>query len=130
MFWSAWSIRRRCIYHDAALTWFRTVAAAEGRATCPLTEDGLIRVVSQLSYPKLRLSPACAAESLALFKAGFPEIHRFWPDGVSLTDHLNVLTGSRQTTDAYLAGLAYRNGGRLATLDGGIRWRLIERIVP
>jgi hypothetical protein len=95
-----------------------------------------------LSYPNLRLSPATAAESLALFKAGFQGIHRFWPDSISLTDStmfdLSVLTGSRQTTDAYLAGLAFRNGGRLATLDGGIPWRavrgadagLVERIVP
>jgi len=129
------------VHHAAALTWFRAVAAAEGWATCPLTENGLIRVVSHLSYPNLRLSPACAAESLALFKAGFPGIHRFWPADISLTDSkvfdLAVLTGSRQTTDAYLAGLAFRSGGRLATLDGGIPWRavrgaddgLIERII-
>ncbi len=130
------------IHHDAALTWFRAVAAVEGWATCPLTENGLIRVVSHLNYPNLRLSPAYAAESLAMFKAGFPKIHQFWPDSISLTDSalfdLAVLTGSRQTTDTYLAGLAFRNGGRLATLDGGIQWRavrgadagLIERIVP
>ena len=130
------------VHHDTALTWFRADAAAEGWATCPLTENGLIRVVSHLSYPNLRLSPACVAESLALFKAGFPGIHRFWPDEISLTDstmfNLSVLTGSRQTTDAYLAGLAFHNGGRLATLDGGIPWRavrgadagLIERITP
>ena len=130
------------VHHDAALAWFRTVAANEGWATCPLTENGLIRVVSHLSYPNLRLSPAHAAESLALFKAGFQGIHCFWPDSISLTDSTvfdpAVLTGSRQVTDAYLAGLAFRNGGRLATLDGGIPWRavrgadagLVERIVP
>ena len=130
------------VHHDAALAWFRTVAAKEGWATCPLTENGLIRIVSHLSYPNLRLSPAGAAESLALFKAGFPGIHSFWPDSISLTDSTvfdpAVLTGSRQVTDAYLAGLAFRNGGRLATLDGGIPWRavrgahagLVERIVP
>jgi len=130
------------VHHSAAVTWFRTVAATEGWATCPVTENGLIRVVSNLSYPNLRLSPVHAAESLALFKGAFPEIHHFWPDAISLTDtaifDLAVLTGSRQATDAYLAGLAFRNGGRLATLDGGIPWRavrgadtrLVERIVP
>lgn len=130
------------VHHDAALAWFRTAAAKEGWATCPLTENGLIRIVSHLSYPNLRLSPADAAESLALFKAGFPGIHYFWPDSISLADStmfdLAVLTGSRQITDAYLAGLAFHNGGRLATLDGGIPWRavrgadagLIEQIVP
>ena len=54
------------VHHAAALTWFRAVAAAEGWATCPLTENGLIRVVSHFSYPNLRLSPACAAESLGI----------------------------------------------------------------
>ena len=129
------------VHHDAAMAWFRAVAVSEGWATCPLTENGLIRVVSHLSYPNLRLSPFQAAESLALFKASFPKIHRFWPDAISLTDgevfDLAVLTGSRQTTDAYLAGLAFRNGGRLATFDGGIPWRavrgadarVVERIV-
>jgi hypothetical protein len=130
------------VHHDAALAWFRTAAAKEGWATCPLTENGLIRVVSHLSYPNLRLSPGGVAESLALFKAGFQGIHYFWADSVSLTDStifdLAVLTGSRQTTDAYLAGLAFRNRGRLATFDSGIPWRavrgadagLVERIAP
>ena len=129
------------VHHGAAVKWFRAIATVEGWATCPLTENGLIRVVSHLSYPNLRLSPAHAAESLAQFKAGFPGIHCFWPDAVSLTDprmfDLTVLTGSRQITDAYLAGLAFRNQGRLATLDGGVPWRavrgadagLVERIV-
>lgn len=130
------------VHHDLAVKWFRAVAAVEGWATSPITENGFIRVVSHLSYPNLRLTPALAAESLARFKAGFPGIHRFWADEISLTEtalfDLTVLTGSRHTTDAYLAGLAFRRGGRLATLDGGIPWRavrgadagLVERIIP
>lgn len=129
------------LHHNAAVDWFRRVAAVEGWATCPITENGLIRVVSHPSYPNLRLSPAQAGESLALFKAGFPDIHCFWPDSISLTDStlfdLSVLTGARQTTDTYLAGLAFQNQGRLATLDGAIPWRavrgansnLVERLV-
>jgi len=129
------------VHHDLAAKWFRAVAAVKGWATSPLTENGLIRVVSHISYPNLQLTPAVAAESLARFKAGFPGIHRFWADEISLTEttlfDLTVLTGSRQTTDAYLAGLAFRNGGRLASLDGGIPWRavrgatadLVERII-
>ncbi|MBL8229472.1 MAG: VapC toxin family PIN domain ribonuclease [Bryobacterales bacterium] len=130
------------VHHDAVSKWFRTVAAVEGWATCPLTENGLIRVVSHVSYPNLRLSPGQVAESLALFKSSFSGIHRFWPDSISLSDSerfdLAVLTGARQTADAYLAGLAFCNGGRLATLDGGVAWRavrgadasLVERLVP
>jgi hypothetical protein len=95
-----------------------------------------------VSYPNLRLSPALAAAALLRFKTGFPDIFHFWPDEASLTDsslfQLGVLTGSRQIPNAYLAGLAFRKGGRLATLDANIPWRavrgagadLVERIVP
>jgi hypothetical protein len=118
------------VYHEKAVAWFRAVAAVEGWATSAITENGLIRVVSHISYPNLRLTPALAAASLGRFKAGFPGIHRFWEDEISLTEtalfDLNVLTGARQTTDAYLAGLAFRKGGRLATLDGGIPWRAVR----
>ncbi len=128
------------VHHRSVVAWFRAVAAVEGWATCPFTENGFVRVVSNLSYPNLRVTPAMAAASLAQFRAGFSGVHRFWAEEISFTDttifDLSVLTGSRQITDAYLAGLAFRNGGRLATLDGGIPWRavrgaeagLIERI--
>jgi toxin-antitoxin system PIN domain toxin len=130
------------VHHDVAVGWFRAVAAVEGWATSPITENGFIRVVSHVSYPNMRLTPALATESLARFKESFQGIHRFWADEISLTDsalfHPAVLTGSRQTTDAYIAGLAFHMGGRLATVDGGIPWRavrgaeawLVERIVP
>jgi len=129
------------VHHDAAVRWFRAVAAVEGWATSPIAENGFIRIVSHISYPNLRLTPALAAASLARFKVGFSGIHHFWMDEISLTDtalfDLRQLTGSRQTTDAYLAGLAFRKNGRLATLEGGIPWRavrgaeagLVERIV-
>jgi hypothetical protein len=118
------------LHHGSAVEWFRAVAVAEGWATCPVTENGFIRVVSHVSYPNLRLTPAMAAHSLARLKAGFPGIHCFWADEISLTDtvlfDLALLTGSRQTTDAYLAGLAAFKHGRLATFDGGIPWRAVR----
>jgi toxin-antitoxin system PIN domain toxin len=118
------------LHHDVAVRWFKAVAAVEGWSTCPITENGFVRVVSHRSYPNLQLTPALAAHSLFRFKAGFPETCRFWTNNVSLTDttlfNLEVLTGSRQTTDAYLAGLALHNGGRLATLESNIPWRAIR----
>jgi len=118
------------VHHAAAVEWFRSVAAVEGWATSPITENGFVRIVSQVSYPNLRLTPGMASVSLARFKASFAGIHNFWPDEISLTDaslfDLSILTGSRQTTDAYLAGLAHKKGGRLSTLDGGIAWRTVR----
>src|SRR5580658_4115369 len=90
------------VHHGLTIKWFRTVAVSGGWATCPLTENGFIRVVSHVSYPNLRLTPAMAAASLASLIAGFSGIHRFWTDEVSLTEgalfDLAPLTGSRQTT--------------------------------
>jgi toxin-antitoxin system PIN domain toxin len=128
------------VHHAAAVRWFHKTACQEGWATCPITENGFIRIVSNLNYPNLRLTPGAAANSLARFRSGFAGIHHFWTDEVSLTDvtlfDLSQLAGSRQTTDAYLAGLAFRKRARLSTLDGGVAWKavrgsnaaLIERI--
>jgi toxin-antitoxin system PIN domain toxin len=117
------------VHHGVAVAWFRKTAAAEGWATCPVTENGFIRIVSHVSYPNLRVAPAVAAESLTRFKAGFSGVHRFWADDISLGDlsrfDLRPLTGSRQTTDAYLAGLAFSKGARIATLDAAIPWRVV-----
>ena len=118
------------VHHQQAVQWFRAVAATEGWATCPITENGFIRVVSGVSYPNFRLTPAMAAQSLQRFKAGFSGVHRFWPAEVSLADpavfDLNCLTGARQTTDVYLAATAFRNGGLFTTIDGGVQWRAVQ----
>ena len=51
--------------------------------------------------------------------------HIFWPDSPAYLDSTKSLfarmQGHRQTTDAYLLGLAIHNHGKLATLDRGIR---------
>jgi uncharacterized protein len=130
------------VHNAVAVEWFRTTAAVEGWATAPITENGFIRVVCQVSYPNLKLTPGGAAAMLGRFKSNFAGIHRFWPDEISMTDSslfdLSGLTGSRQITDAYLAGLAHRKGGRLATLDASVAWHavvgakaeLVERVAP
>ena len=46
------------VHHDPAVEWFRNVAATGGWASCAITENGFIRVVSSMSYPNLRLTPA------------------------------------------------------------------------
>jgi toxin-antitoxin system PIN domain toxin len=129
-------------HHRPAVEWFHTVAVKTGWASTPLTENGFIRIISQPTYPNLRITPAAAAQNLNRFRSAFAGVHRFWPDDVSLTDSalfdLSHLTGAKQTTDAYLAGLAFRKKGRLTTLDHGVVWRavcgataaLVETIIP
>jgi toxin-antitoxin system PIN domain toxin len=106
------------INHEAAHDWFAP-NARHGWATCPLTENGLVRIVSNPKYPNGVASPAVALDLLR----GLTSIdgHGFWEDNVSLTDETLFLTGSllssSHVTDTYLLGLAIKHGGRLATFD-------------
>lgn len=118
------------VHHSLAMEWFGRTAAHEGWSTGPITENGFIRIVSHIRYPNMRITPGLAAQSLATFQSSFPESFRFWADDATLADSglfdLHALTTSAQTTDAYLAGLAFRKGGRLATLDRGVPWRAVR----
>lgn len=129
-------------HHQLAVKWFRGTALEQGWATTAITENGFIRIISSVSYGNLNATPGFAAETLGAFKSNFREMHQFWTSEISLTHSdvfdLSVLTGSRQTTDLYLAGLAFRHGGKLTTLDRNIPWRairgadatLVDTIVP
>jgi uncharacterized protein len=106
------------IHHDAAHEWFQD----EGHpawATCPLTENGLLRIVGHPRYPNSPGSPAAVAHLLVGLRA-LPG-HQFWADDTSLTDPARVavdrLLVSSQVTDTYLLSLAVARGGYLATFD-------------
>jgi toxin-antitoxin system PIN domain toxin len=106
------------IRHGAAHDWFGR-HRARGWATCPLTENGLIRVISSAAYPGRRTSLPDAVERLQAFRRSTG--HVFWEDSISLCEASLVETtgiaGGGQLTDVYLLALAVRNGGRLATFD-------------
>jgi len=52
-----------------------------------------------------------------------PARHRFWPDGHGYADiSWRGVLGHRQVTDAYLAGLARHQGGRLVSFEP-VWWR-------
>jgi len=89
-------------------------------ATCPLVENGVIRVLNLPGYSKYgpvgfdkvsnKLNEICRVLE-----------HEFWPDSLSLRtsgliDWSRVL-GHNQITDSYLLALAKANHGCLATLD-------------
>lgn len=100
-------------------------------ATCPISENGFVRIVSQPNFPQY--SPDTApAKMLAVMKkkAG----HVFWPDSISIADgkifnHARIL-GHRQITDAYLLALAVRNGGRLVTFDRSMTVDMVKGATP
>jgi toxin-antitoxin system PIN domain toxin len=111
-------IDTRHVDHATAHHWFDRHSAA-GWATCPLTQNGVIRIVGHPSYPNSPGAPSVVASTLRAVLA-WPG-HEFWPDDISLlTDavvDVNRLFKSKQITDTYLLALAVKHGGRLATLD-------------
>lgn len=109
------------IHHEAAHDWFAD--AGDGPwATCPLTENAFVRILSDPSQRAGRVPLSTLADHLGRFC--LDEHHVFWPDAVSIYDDtlfdVSFLHGHRQLTDVYLLGLAVKRGGRLVTFDQSI----------
>lgn len=106
--------------HDAAMSWLATNLDA-GWASCPITQNGCVRILSSPAYPNMRPIADVAGR---LRDATATSAHLFWPDDVSLLDTTAIdtsrLHGARQLTDAYLLALAVRHGGRFVTFDRGV----------
>lgn len=108
-------------HHDAAHAWFGPRGRARW-ATCPLTELGFVRIVSNPAFSPDALAPA---QSVALLEKNLAHPrHDFWSDDLALTEAvgpvLPALQGARQLTDAYLLALAGRRGGVFASFDTGV----------
>lgn len=95
------------ISHNVAHRWFETVGR-NSWATCPLTENGVIRIVGHARYPNRSGSTADVAAIIGTMRelSG----HVFWPDSLSLMDPAHVdlsqVLTSAQVTDTYLLALA------------------------
>jgi toxin-antitoxin system PIN domain toxin len=103
--------------HDRAVDWLEDEIAA-GWASCAITENGFVRILSQPRYPS-PVSPSEAIELLSGARDGGH--HVFWPCDISVLDaHIvarSRLHGPRQVTDAYLLALAAAHDGRFVTFD-------------
>ena len=106
------------VAHDDAHVWF----SSEGHtswASCPITENGVVRILGNAKYPNSPGSPAVVAGIVEQLRA-LPG-HSFWAEDFSLVgsdaiDVSRVLTAA-QVTDTYLLALARARGGQLATFD-------------
>ena len=110
------------VHHAAARSWFGQERQS-GWATCSLTEAGFVRVSCNPAAVRHTIAPLDAIALLGrLTRLGS---HEFWPLDWSIAKLpetiANRLQGYRQVTDAMLLAAAIRRGGRLATLDGGIK---------
>jgi len=114
------------IHHELAHDWFAD-NHARGWATCPITQNGLIRVLSNPRYGSPSSSLRSVREGLRRFLSS--KHHEFWSDDCSLCDDtlfdVTAMIGHRQTTDVYLLGLAKRRSGHLVTFDRSIPTRAV-----
>ena len=107
-------------HHLAARRWLEQ-EFEHGWASCPITQNGCIRVMSQPSYP--RLLPAGSVIARLSAATGTP-YHEFWADDVSILDRATVRSdrvhGPKQLTDIYLLALAVKHDGRFITFDATV----------
>jgi toxin-antitoxin system PIN domain toxin len=106
------------IKHDPAHHWLASIGK-QTWATCPMTENGVLRIVGNPRYINSQTTPAAIVKSVMSLLA-LPG-HEFWPDNISLLDKKLIdpsrLLTSAQITDTYLLALAVANKGKLATFD-------------
>jgi toxin-antitoxin system PIN domain toxin len=106
------------IDHNTAHEWI-SLKGSKQWATCPITQNGVLRIVGNARYPNSPGNPAAVFKSLK----SLCELsdHIFWPDSVSLLDSKRVnadsLLSAKNLTDTYLLALAHSYGGQLATFD-------------
>lgn len=113
------------VHHGLARAWL-SANVQHGWASCPLTQNGCLRILSSAGYPRQQPVAAIAER---LREAAATDFHRFWPDDLSVLDPARFdasrWLASRQITDAYLLGLAVRHGGRFVTFDRGLDARSV-----
>ncbi len=104
--------------HHAKAEAFFAANHKSGWATCPITENGFVRIAGGASYPKGPGSTEAACAILRQLCA--QEGHRFWPDDLSIRASVD-LPGSKHLTDHYLLSLALHRQGKLVTMDRHIQ---------
>ncbi len=118
------------IEHASARAWL-TQEIVTGWASCPLTQNGFVRVISQPRYPGA-ISPTAGAERLG--RATATRHHEFWSCDLSVLDEdifdRTRLHGPRQVTDAYLLALAVARGGRFVTFDRSVPLNAVRDATP
>jgi len=117
-------------HHGTALSWLKA-NIKHGWASCPITQNGCARIMSQAAYPGARP----VAQILERLRGALAHsAHQFWPDDTSIVDS-HIVDGARvhsarQITDAYLLALAVKHGGRLVTFDSGIALSAVKGAMP
>jgi uncharacterized protein len=108
------------LHHRQSMNWL-VAHLGQGWASCPLTQNGCIRIFSIPAYSNT-VPAAQIAQRLA--EAAQHPAHTFWPASISLLEPDRLawdrLLSGRQMTDAYLLALAIEQSGYLVTLEQGV----------
>jgi len=108
------------VHHKMTRKWFDT-SGNHDWGVCAFTEAGFLRAMVHPKVGSLSVEEATGVLAALTSHPGY----RFWPisEGwVSLVDPFcERVFGHQQITDAYLLGLAVKEGGVLVTLDKAIR---------
>lgn len=108
------------VHHRRSREWFEANIAL-GWASCPITQNGCLRILSQPTYPQ-SIPLAQVAERLR--RATATPHHAFWPDDISALDDGLIdarrIHGSKPLTDIYLLALAVKHAGRFVSFDARI----------
>ena len=112
--------------HDQARKWTAR-QTTRSLVTCPLTENGFLRIYGHLNYPGGLDSPEAARAVLTAIRR-LPG-HQFIPDSITLDDIaiFPSLLGAtpKHLTDLYLLALAAKHDLKFATFDRGVPAHLV-----
>ena len=108
------------VSHGKAMEWFGR-EAGNGWASCPITQNGCVRIMSHPGYP----GPVPVSAVMQRLRVATETAHhQFWPDAISILDSKVAdstrIHGPRQLTDVYLLALAVHYGRRFVTFDVGV----------
>ena len=106
------------VHHEPSHLWFQS-HGGPGWATCPLTQNALLRILGNPRYPNSPGGPAVVMPLLQGLLAH--PAHVFWPDALSWEAagvfEPAALLHHGQITDTYLLALAVHHEGTLVSFD-------------
>lgn len=116
---------QRHSHHQVARKWFAS-SGQKSWGICPLTEAGFLRVTTN---PAFRSDPYSMETAIAILQS-LRNIPGYWYCEIRETDSWVKVTapfsprisGHQQITDAYLLGLAIKEGAALVTFDRGLKY--------